>query len=239
MTKPTGRPRNAVSHAVEAAIRAAGNAGLTLEEIRQALPTEKKFSIKGAAYNLRSRHGFKSRSLGRIAVFYAPGAINEQSEALFKARVDAARALTRLRALVHMKRYREKCAAEDKAKRDGKADEAAKLRAQRKAQAAKELQDRKDLQAEKAAEKVKLRAAQVAEMAATNRVARRIKGDGTRGAPKASAGPATEDWSKAKVTIAPRTPGRYEVLESPGPFSSMRPGQYAFPAFSGAAKALS
>ena len=239
MTKPTGRPRNAVSHAVEAAIRAAGHAGLTLEEIRQALPTEKKFSIKGAAYNLRARHGFPSRSLGRIAVFYAPSAFNAASEKLFMARVEAAKALTRQRAIAHMKKYRDKCAAEDKAKRDGKDEEAAKLRAQRKAQAAKELQDRKELQVAKAAEKAKLRAAQVAEMAATNRIARRIKGDGTRGSPRASAGPVTEDWSRAKVTIAPRTPGRYEVLDSPGPFSSMRPGQYAFPAFSGAAKALS
>lgn len=86
--------------------------------------------------------------------------------------------------------------------------------------------------------KAKLTAAKKAEAAAINRAAKRIKGDGTRLAEKPPAIVATVDMSQAKITKIPRTPGRYEVLESPGPFSSMRPGQYAFEASSCAARAL-
>lgn len=51
--------------------------------------------------------------------------------------------------------------------------------------------------------------------------------------------PVAVDWSRAKVTVAPRKLGRYEVLSVPGSFSATKPGQYVFDAASCAARAAS
>lgn len=72
---------------------------------------------------------------------------------------------------------------------------------------------------------------------AINRLAAKLERDsGQRQEPKAKPEP-TIDWSRAVVTVAAPKVGRYEVLEAVGPFSSLRPGQYAFEAASCAARA--
>lgn len=235
----TGRPRGDLSRAVEAAIRESGQAGMTLEQLRQAFPGDQNASLKFAVSNLRDRKGFLCLSEGRLSVYYAPGCCGEEANEIFRSRIAAMRAASKEKQRQYTRDYLARRAAEVAAAKAGQKAEAERLRAERKEKVAQEKAARKAQQDAEMQRRAALHASKRKEMEANNILARRIKGDGTRGATKELAVPATEDWSRAKVTIAPRTPGRFEVLGSPGPFTSMRPGQYAFEASSCAARALS
>jgi hypothetical protein len=71
---------------------------------------------------------------------------------------------------------------------------------------------------------------------AINRLAAKIKSESL---PKSQpAGPVSIVWpANVKTTVSKAAPGRFEVLDAVGPFSSTKPGQYVFEAASCAAKA--
>lgn len=234
-----GRPRGEVLQKVEALVVEAGAHGLILDEVRKALPGYTDTSLRSALYNLRDRYGFRCITKGsRFGVFTSPAVSDEAANAAFEARFANDKAAQKEKLRLAQVEYQRRRAEEARLRRLGLKEAAEKARMERRARVEAEVAARKAQAIAEKNRKAQLTAAKKAEAAAINRAAKRIKGDGTRLAEKPVEIVATVDMSQAKITKIPRTPGRYEVLESPGPFSSMRPGQYAFEASSCAARAL-
>lgn len=230
----TGRPRGAVSKAVESAISASGVNGMTLEELRTALPGEKPASIKYAAHNLRDRLSLKVLSHRRLTVYLVPWTDMSAARKAFDERVAAEklrrRELVREAQRRYFERHRQYDLAERRAARHGQREEQERLRAEHRA---KVEQDRIARQAQKQAERDRmalLHASKRAEIALNNRLAKRIKNDGTydhAAAVRPEPAAPTITWGPRVVrTISKAPPGRFEIQTAPALFSSMRIGEY-------------
>lgn len=231
-----GRPRGEVSKAVEAKIREAGAKGMTLEQLREALPGDKSNSIKWVVKNLKNRHGFRCMSHGRLSVYVAPGTDQDEARKHFEARVVAAKARSAELARETVRRYHRRIAEEGKARRRGQIEEAERIRAERRAAVERDKEARAAQRLAEQQRKAQLHASKRAEIAANNRLARRIKQAGAKAPePVLAAQPAAaEDWSRARIVKIPKRPGRYEVLDAEPVFT----GKALLPPTSCAARAL-
>ncbi len=227
---------------VIALVEAAGAAGMTTEQITAALPREGD-TIRRAACNAVFRGKLWNRRSRKLTLYFAhsvPLAVGEARMALLMAERDAAQAANQRAA---QKRYEAK-----------KRQEAAAVRALKREAWERERAERQRMaEVTKAAAKVRAADADAkpsvrhrtmatlkrGEHALSNALAARIRSDGTRGLMPAEKAQPTITWPEhVQVQRAARVPGRYEVLDAPGPFSATKPGQYAFEAQSCAARAV-
>lgn len=234
MATKTGRPLGFALQAVQELVDAAGARGLTVVEAREKLPGYNAISIKSALHNLHRRYGYQMiTGVIKCGVFVSPGVSENDAEAAYAQRVAEDTARQREIAKAARKRYERRIAEEKRAKRRGDLEAAAKARAERNAKLERERQAR---QAEReAAQRDKLHASQRAEISATNRLAKRLKGDGTYDSNKPQPTRCTvETWGNVQVQKIPHQPGRYEVLTAPPTFT----GKELLPPASCMAKAL-
>lgn len=97
---------------------------------------------------------------------------------------------------------------------------------------------RKERIRRKAEKLLRIREMTRGEMQANNVLAAKIKRNHPAGQPTPEKPAPAIVWPEhVQVQRIPRSPGRYEVLATPGPFSSKKPGQYVFEAQSCAARA--
>lgn len=232
-----GRPRGTITSRVIALIAQSGTSGMTLADLRQAMPGVPAVSVKFAAQNLKRLTELWTLRWRRITVYLSTPDI-EGAKAAFEQR--KAEELARQKALkaAAQKRYNLATAMVRQAQRQDQE----RLRAEHRARVEQAKQDRAAQRVAERERAATLHASKRAEIALNNRLAKKIKNDGThRPAAERKPEPAAPSitWGPGvKHTISKAPPGRYEVLSAVGPFSSMKPGQYAFEASSCAAKRL-
>ncbi len=234
-TMGIGRPLSDIAQRTLRMIIDAGAQGVSCRQIREAFPdnqeTARKSALNGVhlgrLWNLRSR---------RLTVYYAHGVDPDAAAETFAARVAERDAGQASLAQARAARNRLRLAALAEGRRDARAALESEREARRLA-AQKAHEEREAQRIERERDKRTRAAIKREETSLNNRLARRIRGTTCGIVPPAQSAPVAVDWSRAVVTVAPRKLGRYEVLETPGEFAAMKPGQYGFEAQSCAARA--
>ena len=240
---PTGRPLGPTSAEALRLIGDSGVRGISLDELRQAMPSHCPQSVKHSAGNLADRSKVKKLAKGRLTVFYPAAVDMEKAAETFAERIAARQAESKRRAKESMQRYLEGRAAELKqirtARRKGQLEEAERIRAAHRAKVQAEKEAREAQRLAEQQRKAQLHASKRSEIGANNRLARKIKGDGTLRAaePQVEQPAPVITWGDVPVQKIAHRPGRYEVLEVPGLFRSLGPGRYADEPASCAARA--
>lgn len=237
-TMQLGRPLSKPAKAAHDLICASGAQGISTRELRAAThhadyETARKACINGVRlgriWNLRSR---------RLTVYFGPGVDRAEAERTFAVRVAQRDAEQAVLAAATKGRYESRKRAEAAAIRRADKAGAERLRKERIAAVAA---DRRKRQEERKAKQERRNAGRESsrlqrDTAVNNKLAAMAKGKFAGIVPGVEPPPVVVDFSRAKVTVAPRKLGRYEVLDAPGPFGSTKPGQYVFPAQSCAAR---
>lgn len=240
--KPTGRPAVHLPRVLSFVLKG-GNKGASSRELCEALPDLSRSTIHNSALRLTEKGVLKRRESRQLVVYYGADFSSLEIDADFAKRCaerDADQKAIRQAASDRANiKYRK-----GKALRAAQRMEADEVRAAKRAAADQARREREAKQAEaikarkRSAElaKAKLNAGRVtrsnsarAEMRAANEHAAKIRNDGTHEPAKAEqpAPKAVETWcAPERHQVTKARPGRYEVLEVPGSFSALKPGQY-------------
>lgn len=238
---PTGRPLGPTSTDALRLISGSGAQGISLDELRQAMPSHCPQSVKHSAGNLADRGKVAKLVHKRLAVYFALSVPAADAQQSLGRRVAAAVADARRRANEASDRYLKNRGENLKqirtARRKGQFEEAERIRAAHRAKVQAEKEAREAQRLAEQQRRDQLHASKRAEIAANNRLAKKIKGDGTHKPREAvKAEPAVITWGDVPVQKIAHRPGRYEVLEVPSIFGSI--GHYDEPASSCMARAL-
>lgn len=234
----TGRPAINLPQ-VLALVLSKGAKGASGLELRTELAHMDKSTIHQTALRLAEKGQLTRRESRQLVVYYDAKAPAEAINSDFAKRCaqrDADQKAVRQAALdrsnVKLRKGRAVRAAQRLAADAERAAARAAIDAARREREAKQAEAVKAKKAAQAAEKAgrgsRLRAA-FAEMRAANAHAEKIRNDGTHepARPEPPAPKVTVTWCDPKRHVVSKAPpGRYEVLEVPGSFSALKPGQY-------------
>lgn len=252
--KTTGRPAVHLPLVLGFVLQG-GSTGASSRELCEALPDLSRSTIHNSAIRLAEKGLLKRRESRQLVVYYDAKfeslEIDEDFAKRCKERDEDQRATKQAatdRANVKAKAGRAVRAAQRlaadavRAAKRAKADQARREREAKQAEAIKARKRSTELaKAKLSAGRVTRSNAARAEMLAANAHAAAIRNDGTHEPAKAEqpAPKVVETWcAPERHQITKARPGRYEVLEVAGCFSSMKPGQYAFEPASVAAKVV-
>jgi hypothetical protein len=240
--KTTGRPAVHLPRVLGFVLQGGSN-GASSRELCEALPDLSRSTIHNSALRLNEKGMLKRRESRQLVVYYGAGFDGFEIDADFvrrcKERDEDQRATKQAatdRANVKAKAGRAVRAAQRlaadavRAAKRAAADQARREREAKQAEAIKARKRSAELaKAKLSAGRITRANAARAEMRAANAHAAAIRNDGTHEPAKAEqpAPKAVETWcAPERHQITKARPGRYEVLDVPGSFSSLKPGQY-------------